>query len=388
MKESKLEKQAGVLWQTFEQTPPQKFWTDYDALRQKSKNKRPSFVSVYTPEPVPVQAPKPKPYVSPYRVKQVPFLKRVARKIPHEFLNKKLITFLVLALLFVVVLSYWTNIGDRLTNAWAGYRANTLLQTDPDSLKSEQLIILKFNEFTIKEHLDYLGGKITSGGYKVNYEYVNPRYERLLNLYWRGKKTHEDVLKQWLVKKQQFAEAYQKYQQTQARTEQKKDTLFGKRTPTQRRRLDSMYVHSQQHGYAITPERISHYLQVGGGVNGCKSPYNLSKHNKAVYDLFMPGDTCVFFMKNKKRELLRIRFLKGHFYKISLVGGVEKINPDLQNIYKANLSLVYTKDDYPVMISSTGGVYYQMKSEVTFINQTKRERVKTKLKVALYKHEK
>lgn len=357
-KHSPLEQKADKLWQVFSQTETEEFWRKYLVLTQKARRQERSTIqSLQNP---------PKPPLPPHQA-QAP---------PSRFLllKKSLIfVFLLLVAAFVGYQSTQLRHKNELTNVWHGYITNAYYTTVYDSIKTVKLLYLK--EAVLRKSA------------KIKDEKVRLKtFPRLIDREWEQKLKMKDSLQQVFVRRYEH--------HTQAKFHQKiKDFMFKGDRIQDRPRLDSLYVLCQVLGENLTNQIKQNYLKEGGGINGCKTPHNLSYQNRAVHNLFLWGkNTEIYFIVKKGKEICRVVKLGAAFYRFkgedevgTFATGdfIEQID-QRTSIYKATLSLVYTDKNYPVRVGLSG-VYYQTLTSDVYIKQKDRAQVKTQLKVELHR---
>lgn len=360
---SPLEQKADKLWQAFSQTETEEFWRKYLALTKKARRQEHLNVQTFQKPLEPIQT---------FYQKQLasfPFFRST--------------TIFIVLLLLAIVAAYWliqTNLKTDLTNAWRGYITQGAYRETYDSIKNLEMLHLK--ETIVGESL-----VITVVGSMSDENKVFTQQELAAKI-----KTRDSL--------QQVFETYHE-EQTKAKFHQKiRDSLFKDYGEQSRSRLDSLYAYCKTSGKETTKNLIRYYLKVGGGIDGCKTPYNLSDQNSVVYRLLNAKNTMAYFVVNKNKKLARVIKLGSEYYRFTdmlpsaftvstsnkfegLIRQMQRVN-QYTNVYKATLSLVYTNKNYPVKVGLLGA-YYETSNSNIYIKQKDRAQVKTQLKVELYR---
>jgi hypothetical protein len=88
-------------------------------------------------------------------------------------------------------------------------------------------------------------------------------------------------------------------------------------------------------------------------------PHNLQARNQAVYQLFMPSDTLVYFIRGSQQTLHRVRKVNGKFYAMSKQGQLFKVNTDRYHVYQADLTLAWVVGDETHPVKGLKAVLYK-----------------------------
>lgn len=115
------------------------------------------------------------------------------------------------------------------------------------------------------------------------------------------------------------------------------------------------------------------------GVDWDKKPHNLDGKLAEVYRLFLPKDTAVYYCETG--GLIQRVIEHNEQYFTITDQGVLKLTEPL-NLYRANIQLVFTVNNYPVVITKKRVVYYKKGENLVFL-ATKRNRkyIKTQLNI-------
>lgn len=90
---------------------------------------------------------------------------------------------------------------------------------------------------------------------------------------------------------------------------------------------------------SIPAHYISYQYLLQALAQSTQRPCNLKRSNQAVYKLFTPNDTTIYFIEGKGKVLHRVLQLKDKFYKIKKSGRLDSINVAHYQVYKAYFTL-------------------------------------------------
>lgn len=378
MRKNKLEQQAHRLWQTYVPDSEDKFWAKYIPLLNKAKDRKTVVI-----QPTHIAS-------SPATAKQVP-LTFFAKK--NYLIFGTLCVLLLFALVAVGLNKYWYGVPS-----FANYSAYSSFKTYYSSVKSDKMLLtwhkleqLKLHKKKITSALGVYEEKhrVTFGKYATALGTIGKRTRKdkyatvldMLEKRIRNGKRKVDSLDLLLEQQRKVqAEVCREHSDRLNLIEKEKDALFGTDfTPTQLRKLDTLHQYSQKYRFEITKESIEHFLASGGGIDWNKKPENLDKKNIKAYDLFMPGDTTIYFTKNAHR-LYRVRQVYGDYYGLYEDGYVAKVDTDHRSIYKASIQLIY--QGRVVTMQPEGGLSYETKRTKYNIPQRQRKHIKTRLLIS------
>lgn len=342
-KKNSLDKQAQKLWGEFKDSA--QFWGKHHHLLQKAQHTHQKLKS----PPKPIDLPEfdytqenktpsisTTPTMPPsLQAKPVSVYNTVYGTTPTEKSDlEKLMSYVVLIFLMVVlpILLVTLTKADEIfggyvspkekrpvetTMLWfEGYGVNQDFKVSYDSLRADdvawkkhELLLLKAQE---KEQLEAL---------RLAYEYkAKSIQKRTLQL----QRTRQKL---W-AKQQDFANSYQAYRK---QVENKKeDTVVATNIPQKDReemeKITSVY-------------RLKHSQVLLSRLKTGRTPRNLGEHNHAAYELFMPGDTLIYFVRTAHKTLHRVRKHDAEYYKMGQSGQLTKVDVTRQHVYQAYLTL-------------------------------------------------
>lgn len=352
-KKNSLDKQAQKLWSKFKDSA--QFWEQHAGLLRDAKHTHHRLKSPPKPidlpeledteEPkVPSITPPPKMPTS-LKAKPVSVYNTVYGQTSAEKSDlKTLKAYVILSLLMVglpillMTLSSADEIfGDgvspqkkrsvKTTMVWfEGYEVNQDFQASYDSLrvddvawKKHELLLLKAQE---KEQLAAL---------RIAYEYKAKSIQK------RTLQLQHTRQKLW-AKQRDFANSYQIYRQ---QVENKKEDIVVV-TNIPQKDMEEME--------KITPAcRLAHSQVLLSRLKKGQTPRNLGEHNRAAYELFMSGDTLIYFVRTAPKTLHRVRKYDAEYYKMGKAGQLTKVDVARQKVYQAYLTFtVYSVADKPL----------------------------------------
>lgn len=118
-------------------------------------------------------------------------------------------------------------------------------------------------------------------------------------------------------------------------------------------------------------------------------PRNLTSHNMAVYQLFMPDDTLIYFIKDAHETLHRVRKFEDKFYRMSGTGQLFQVNTSRDKVYQANLFLISNKvNASTTLVKGLKAVIYKQEGKQTqfYIPQSQWLHTHLYLGIHLYAH--
>lgn len=207
-----------------------------------------------------------------------------------------------------------------LSKSFDGYKVNTDFMTNYDSLRVDS-IAWKKHELTLLKHKEreYETGFVNA----VKSPQVIKEYNEALNR----------IRQKLQIKQQDFVASYQAYLKQKNK---KEDTVIVHEAPPQE--IKQMEKTAPNH--FIPHQRLIRFVLTKDQTSQRRTPHNLQAHNKAVYQLFMSGDTLVYFIKSKHQILHRVRKIGGKFYAtMGKLGQLFKVNTAHYHIYQADLTL-------------------------------------------------
>ncbi len=143
--------------------------------------------------------------------------------------------------------------------------------------------------------------------------------------------------------------------------------------------LDSFFVGKMGEMYQQKIKEMA--KRVGGGIDWTARPNDLNHKEEQVYNLFLPGDTAIYYYEEKDHQIILHRLIKHgqQYHTIDEYGILKPFRPD--NLYRARLKKVYTKNDYPLIISKLGSVSYKAGDKEFYLPKARRKYIRTKLQI-------
>jgi hypothetical protein len=347
-KKNSLDKQAQKLWGEFKDSA--QFWEQHanllrNAIYTHHRLKSPPK-PIDLPEIAPIEEPKvpsitpppkmpPSLQAKPVSVYNTVYGQTSAEKSDLKTLKAYIVIFFLISVLPILLMTLSDAdeiFGDgvspkkkrsvKTTMVWfEGYSTNQDFQASYDSLrvdsiawKKHELLLLKAQE---KEQLKAL---------RLAYEYkAKSIRKRTLQLQHTRQKL-------W-AKQQDFASSYQAYHQQMLKNKSKKeDTVVATNIPQKDRK---------EMEKSTPSDRLTHSQVLLSRLKKGQAPRNLGEHNQAAYELFMPGDTLVYFVRTASKTLYRVRKYDAEYYKMGKAGKLTKVDVTHQHVYQAYLTLTF-----------------------------------------------
>lgn len=346
-KKNSLDKQAQKLWGEFKDSA--QFWRKHHHLLQKAQRTHQKLKS--PPKPIdlpefdyPQENETPSISATPtmppsLQAKPVSVYNTVYGSTPADKSDlEKLMSYVVLIFLMVVlpILLVTLTKADEIFGSYVstkekhpvettmrwfeGYKVNQDFMANYDSLRVDS-IAWKKHELTLLKHKEreYETGFVNA----VKSPQVIKEYNEALSR----------IRQKLRLKQKKFVTSYQTYLKQKNK---KEDTVIVHEVPPQ----EIKQLEKTAPNHFIPHHRLIRFVLTKDQTSQRRTPHNLRARNKAVYQLFMPGDTLVYFIKGKHQLLHRVRKIGGKFYAtMGKLGQLFKVNTARYHIYQADLTL-------------------------------------------------
>lgn len=254
-----------------------------------------------------------------------------------------------------------------LSKSFDGYKVNPDFKASYDSLpvdslawKKHELILLKNKE---KEYETGFVNAVKSP--QVIKEYT----ETLIR-----------IRKKLKLKQQAFVASYQAYLKHK---NQPKDTVIVNEVPPQ----EIKQLEKNTPSHFIPHHRLIRFVLTKDRTSQRSTPHNLKARNQAVYQLFMPGDTLVYFIKGSQQTLRRVRKVNGKFYAtVGKQGQLFKVNTTRYHIYQADLTLAWVVGDETRPVKGLKAVLYKQQGNLKQFYIPQGEWLNTRLHLSVNAH--
>ncbi len=348
-KYSPLEQKVDQLWQVYDDAENEKFWRVYEGFLAQAKTQGASIYQDAKPRPAKV-------YYSTIQAQQVLQSPSFFKKYQEVFQN---IIFLACLLALFVVLAY-----GAMPDKMAVSDTNTI----QSEIKKEHAFAYCKANVVFKEDFNPLIADSVAVAYSKlqAWTYIIP-----------------NAMRQVMASKEVMEEKAALLKKAQTRGERKVLESAYKNAKNEVMALERQWKAQEilmerekaRYNQAIAAYNLARQKQQSRPVDEIKqawerkmelkTPQNLNKTNRAVYDLAVSGDKEWFFVRGDLgAELFRVRYCKGKYYKMHTANALTEVDTENTTVYKASLPLFYRKS---LVKYGDKGVYSEVKRQIHFL---------------------